>query len=894
MTSSRWPAPPTERRSSLRHKRAPGVSKVRAPPHWLLAVHLHCPCQISAVAAVNLTGQLLCCADAGLRQPLAPTWLFPAQNKRANNQNKVQSQALKPPLQPPTHVGLLEQLAFTVVAAEKADPASPAEHHAVAQHDAAALPQTAPVAAQPQQSWERMPSASLEDAMEGMDARRGGDATDEPELPAAEASTGRVHLEGEAPELQEHNSSGGHEHLEGEAPEEREHNSRGGHEHLGEEAPRVQEHNSGGPPDEVPAQIGAAAENGSVPCIMSGEETRVMPEPPEPLSSTGHEHADAAQRDPYEFDPDMDAARDGSVRLQQRFAAVSSQRDRAAGPKPLRPHTAAVAQEDVSASQGNSASMDADAGHAFAQVANLVQQMSSEASPSEHSRGVEAACAQRGTDRQDASCQQPRSQVQDAQGHASGVALRSRHCAQPHPVEKRQQQPKKRRRKEDAATAACWTAPAKAAPDTVDMSRRSRRMAADEARAARPGTRSSKHPLVKPSPPPPRGAKRGGAQPQHAAPKPKRSAQQRQRSPEPAPRTEAEAAAPECTTADTLRRPQRERRSSSKYGTDYISSLPPCILNGAAAAADPSPGRRGLQCSMHPTQEPQAGSLADWSLRADIQAVAGPLSACPVRSNSSLRHQAATEGADIWELIVSADTPPGTSDACGPCTLEAVQEEPEGLPCSADAPVLKQPAAAPCSQPQMPPEYLLKRSARVAQKVLGVTLSPEFKSLPSPSRPLLRKAHTTPSTAPAGCAPKPAAAAELKTPAAFRAQQWAAATERVIQAKRAAPGSIGPRAAKRGASMSSWRTDRDEAEQSGGDESVATGETPSAALQGPRRSGLRSGGQKKDEQLHKQPLKPGKHGTGQGNSANAEQVPGSAAPYQMRKVRTPSCKLQEW
>ncbi|CAL8466850.1 g6386 [Coccomyxa elongata] len=799
--------------------------------------------------------------DAGVRQPLAQaTWLFPAQNKRANNQSKPQPQVLKPPLQPPSHVGLLEQLDLTVVAAEKTAPASPSQHHKTAQHDEAALPHTAVVAAEPQQSFEHLPSADLGNTIEGMDTVGGGDAMDGLELPAAEASTGHVHLE--------------------------------------EEPAIAHEQNSRGEPDGVPAEDGAAVVDGSVLFHMSGEETRVMPEPTRPPPSTGHECAAAAQRDPYEFDPVMDAASDRSVALQQHFKAVSSRPARAAGSKEgrtLGPRAAAMAQDDVSVSQGNSGFMMPDAGHALTQVANMVQQMSSEASPSDHSRDAEAACTQGGADRLLASCQQQSSQdATDAQGHASGVALESRHCVQPHTVRKRQQQPKKRGRKEDAdvnaAKAACGTAcPQSAKAVTIDVGPRTRSRAADKAEAARPATRSRNQPVILPSPPASRDAKRGRAQPQHAAPTPKRLAQQRQpqRSPEPAAGTEDEAAPPELSTVEIPQRPQRERRLSTKYGSDYVSSLPPCILNGAAAAGDPSSGPGSLQGSMHHAQTPQAGALAERSLGDDRNASAGPLEAFPVRSNSSLRHDAATEGTGLWEDILAADTPAGTSDARveeRPRGLETVQEEPEELPCSVDPPVLEQPAAATCAQRRIPPEHLLKRSTRVAQKMLGVQFSPEFRSLPSPPWPP-RRAHTTPSTAPAGCAPMPAAAAELTTPSAFRRQQMRAATERVMQRKRPAPGSIGRCAAKRKKSMSSWRTDQ--TEQSGGGE-PEIGVTPSGVLQ--ERRSTRNRGQKKEEQLHQQP---GKHGTAQGNSASAEQVPESAAPYEMRKVRTPSCRLQE-
>ncbi len=799
-----------------------------------------------------------------MRQPLAQaTWLFPAQNKRANNQSKPQPQVLKPPLQPPSHVGLLEQLDLTVVAAEKTAPASPSQHHETAQHDEAALPQTAVAAAEPQQSFEQMPSANLGNTIEGMDAVGGGDATDGLELPAAEASTGHVHLE--------------------------------------EEAAIAHEQDNRGDANGAPAEDGAAAVDGNLLLHMSGDETRVMPEPTKPPSSSGHECAAAAQRDPYEFDPVMDAASDRSVALQQHFRAVSSRPARAADAKEgraLGPCAAAMAQDDVGVSQGNSGFMMPDAGHALTQVANMVQQMSSEASPSDHSRDAEAACTQGGADRLLASCQQQSSQdAADAQGHASGVALESRHCAQPHTINKRQQQPKKRGRKEDAdvnaAKAACGTACppfAKAAPETLDVGPKTRSRAADKANAARPATRSRNQQVTVPSPPASRDARRERAQPQHAGPTPKRSAQQRQpqSSPEPAAGTEDEAAPPECSTVEIPQRPQRERRLSTKYGSDYVSSLPPCILNGAAAAGDPLHGPRSLQGSMHQAQTPQAGPLAELSLGDDKNASAGPLGPFPVRSNSSLRHGAATEGTGLWEDILAADMPAGTSDARGeerPRGLETVQEEPEELPCSVDLRVLEQPAAATCAQPHIPPEHLLKRSVRVAQKMLGVKLSPDFKSLPSPPwHP--RKAHTTPSSAPAVCAPMPAAAAELKTPAAFRTQQMRAATERVMQCKRPAPGSIGPCAAKRRASMSSWGTDQ--AEQSGGGE-PETGVTPSGVLQ--ERRSTRNRGQKKEEQLHQQP---GKHGNAQGDSASAEQVPESAAPYQMRKVRTSSCRLQEW
>jgi hypothetical protein len=800
------------------------------------------------------TNLLLCCADVGMRQPTAQaTWLIPAGNKRGDARARLKLQAIEQLAQLPAQACLLEELNLAVRAAVNA-PSVPDQLPAPAQDDVAELPMAEPVAAEPQQLRQQTPSALLVGSRE---------------LPGADDSTG-ARQEEEAPPAQ--------------LQEEFE-------EVLGPPAAcdDFQEASEAQGASEPPSSTAAAAGCGLSPVYVPPEEAQAAMEAPSPPPGP---EAPAA-RDPYEFDPEADAASDGQMYL-WRSAAKRAARDKP-GPaaEPRRDASAfagaaALAQFRASPSQSYSGAMDA--GQALTQVANIINVLPSEASPSAAGAGPSSKA---GAGRQGARAKQPRrSPPAAAREPASGFLTRSGR-GRPEPgVGNELQQAKRKRQKSDAAAAPAEAVCAVDRPQTRGCSKTFAESACQgsvrEHRKSQTGqaargaaacglqelpscvTRNSSKQqaaLVASPQAETQECQKQKARPPRTIPTPLCQSQQRQveDSPRPAARPAKE---PETVSAVCPERAKRTRRLSVKiFNEDYE----PGCLPGRTTTVKAQCPEQDVQDKLQPASGPDDGAGKQHHSDACEEAAAQQMEV-DVFASESEGPALFGDAAEDWGAVLM--TPHAEDSAAqGHQNADAASQQQLEAPFDAHPSAQEQPALASQagSQAKMDPNIALRRSGR------SEGIPPEFspKDLTTP-RP--RRMPPTPGTAAArasGCAQAPArgpcsaAAAETQTPAPFKDEQMKKAAKSVIKRKREKLAPASAAACSPGGAAgqsSSWATQADQRS----DCKQATGETLSEVLVS-------------KEQRQQQHI-PG---------AMAEEPSQNARPYATRQNRIPTWRRRD-
>lgn len=762
------------------------------------------------------TNLLLCCADVGMRQPTAQaTWLIPAGNKRGDARARLKLQAIEQLAQLPARACLLEELNLAVRAAENA-PSVPDQLPPPAQDDVAELQMAEPVAAEPQQLWQQTPSALLVGSRE---------------LPGADDSTG-ARQEEEAPPAQ--------------LQEEFE-------EVLGPPAAcdDFQEASEAQGASEPSSSTAAAAGCGLSPVYVPLEEAQAAMEAPSPPPGP---EAPAA-RDPYEFDPEADAASDGQMHL-WRSAAKRAARDKP-GPaaEPRRDASAfagaaALAQLRPSPSQSYSGAMDA--GQALTQVANIINVLPSEASPSAAGAGPSSKA---GAGRQGARAKQPRrSPPAAAREPASGVLTRSGRRRPEPGVGNELQQAKRKRQKSDAAAAPAEAVCAVDRPQTRGCSKtvaesacqgsvreRRKSQTGQAARGAaacglqelpsRVTRNSSKQQaaLVASPQAETQECQKQKARPPRTIPTPLCQSQQRQveDSPRPAARPVEE---PETVSAVCPERAKRMRRQSVKY---FNEDYKPACLPGRTTTAKAQCPEQDVQDKVQPALGPDDGAGKQHHSDACEEASAQQMEV-DISASDSEGPALPGDAAEDWGAVLM--TPQAEDSAAqGLQNADAASQQQLEAPVDAQPSAQEQPALAcqAASQAKMDPNIALRRSGR------RVGIPPEFspKDLTT-SAPRPRRMPPTPGTAaarasgraqaPAG-GPCSAAAAQTQTPAPFKDEQMKAAAETRIKRKREklAPASAAACSAGGAAGQSSsWATQADQCS----DCKQATGEILSEVL----------------------------------------------------------------